>query len=305
MTINPLICSEVERSDIPAYLQLLREGLTMTHKNMIFSAFPYFLAVLHGVGLTLIIVFWVNAEYENRLYELMVNRIIEPNMSNKEKALEILHKSHHLLKPRREFFRGPTQINTRDTLFRSSDIQLIDGGVCGSHTHVMGRLLQTAGFPIRVAQMKCGEIWGGHILLETKIDGQWAVLDALYNLSFEKADGTLASFKEVGQNWAYFQTQTPANYNPTYAYEDVRYTNWRKILILMPIMKSILSIVIGARAETFSLRAHALNVYKTYAILSGIGYCFLLALTGYIIYRKQAGRNQQPKLDVGKASDAR
>ena len=83
-----------------------------------------------------------------------------------------LHKTHFLLKPREELFEGEENINLRDALFRSSDIQLIDAkGACGSYTHVLGRLLQRAGFEVRIAQMKCGENWGCHILLEANIDG--------------------------------------------------------------------------------------------------------------------------------------
>ena len=114
--------------------------------------------------------------------------------------------SHKLLKPRLELFDERERINLRDTIFRSSDIDLIDArGACGSYSHVLARLLQVANIEARIGQMKCGKIWGCHIVVEAKINGKFVALDATHNLAFRKENGSLASFEEIGRNWDYLK----------------------------------------------------------------------------------------------------
>jgi len=118
----------------------------------------------------------------------------------------------------------------------------MDGkGACGSYAGVLTRTLQRSGVPSRLAQMKCGDQWGCHIVLEANINGEYAVLGPLYNTSFISQDGTLASFKEVENNWNHYKSQTLEGCQ----YEDVRYTNWQKIPIVMPLIKTVLNTLIG------------------------------------------------------------
>lgn len=239
---------------------------------------------MHGAVLMAITVLLVMSNYENDLYDQLVLKFTTPEMSQQQVALGLLHATHTLLKPRQILFGDSRQTNIRDKLFRSSDIQLVDAkGGCGSYAHVLGRLLQRAGFEIRLAQMKCGNTWGCHILLEANIDGRFVVLDSLFDLAFVKPDGKLANFREVRQNWAAYKDQVPKDYNHGYAYEDVRYTNWDKVPLLMPAAKQVLGVFLGTKIDTLSVRSWVLNVYKAYMQILLVMYVFLLLFSIYIV----------------------
>ena len=81
-------------------------------------------------------------------------------------------------------------------------------------------------------------------------------------VTFNRPDGTLASFADVHGNWSWYARQVPDDYGLSYKDEDVRYTNWTKIPVIMPAMKKALSLVLGAeRVDSFSLRTHFMNTY--------------------------------------------
>lgn len=261
----------------------------LTQSGLLYPAIGF----LHGAMLTAMLFLWMMSSYDDGLYDQIMALTIESGMDEEQKVFALMHKTNQLLKPRSELFGGGEYINWRDTFFRSGDMQLIDAkGSCGSHTHVLARLLQRAGIEIRIAQMKCGDIWGAHILLEAKVDGKWAILDPFYDLSFRKEDGRLASFQEVKGNWDYFKSQVPANYNPLYTYEDVRYTNWTKVPVLMPTIKSVLRWFMGSEVENLSIRSLVLNLYKAYlAIMAGC-YLLLVLFTTLVL----SARSSQPSL---------
>ena len=97
------------------------------------------LGFLHGATWMIFFVFWIMSNYEDGLYDQIVKNTIAADMNDQQKAISLLHETHLLLKPREELFEGEENINLRDALFRSSDIQLIDAkGDCGSYTHVLG-----------------------------------------------------------------------------------------------------------------------------------------------------------------------
>ena len=78
--------------------------------------------------------------------------------------------------------------------------------------------------------------------------------------------------------------RTPmADYNGWFAYEDVRYTNWTKIPLVMPATKRILALFVGDRVETLSIRSWVLNVYKTYMYILLCAYACLLIFSVYRI----------------------
>jgi hypothetical protein len=66
----------------------------------------------------------------------------------------------------------------------------------------------------------------------------------------------------VQANWNFYVTQLPGEYDQHYRYEDVRYSNWTKIPIIMPAIKKILDKTIGKpEADTISLRTFFLRKY--------------------------------------------
>ena len=61
----------------------------------------------------------------------------------------------------------------------------------------------------------------------------------------------------------YYKPQLPAGYDMNYRYEDVRYSNWTKIPVVMPSIKKILDLTIGkTEADTISLRTYFLRKYN-------------------------------------------
>jgi hypothetical protein len=142
----------------------------------------------------------------------------------------------------------------------------------------------------RIAQMKVKGLYGGHILVEAKTAKGWIVLDGLYDQYFKKAGGGLASFKDVQHNWNYFRDQVPVGYNQDYSYEGVRYTNWDKIPVVMPVIKGVLALAVGKEeANNFSLRTSFLRKFHLLFEITGV---ICLALLGLAV-RNYLRRNPE------------
>ena len=191
--------------------------------------------------------------------------------------LAALHLTHRLLAER--------QIIFHDQHF--SSFQPYDGsltgdiltasGCCGSYAAVLCELLQCMGYKARIAQMQVGGQPGGHIVTEVKTIKGWVVLDALYDQHFRTPGNQLASFREVADHWSYYQKQVKKEYNLTYNYAGVRYTNWDKFPILLPLMKKALVLVLGReKAEQFSVRPYFLRKFLTQYRLFMAALCLLL-----------------------------
>lgn len=240
----------------------------------------YFLVFLHGAMVMAMFGLAMMSNYENQLLDNIIARAVTPEMDEQTKALSLLNVTHSLITPRAELFKGGGRSNVRERIFTSADVHLMDGkGACGSFAGVLTRLLQRSGIEARLAQMKCGDEWGCHINLEAKINGRFVALDPLYNLAFEKKNGELADYHEVGSDWQYYRSQVPENYYSAYQYEDVRYTNWQKIPVVMPFAEKLLIALLGDKAKTFSLRSYVLNIYSTYLALLVFIYLLLIFVT--------------------------
>jgi len=182
--------------------------------------------------------------------------------------VDALHVTNHLLKIRSQLFeRTNTDRDFLNDGSLSEDL-LTAKGACASYASVLGELLQTMGFQIRIAQMKVGNKFGGHIITEVLTSNGWAVLDASCDLFFTNPQHKLASFKEVSGNWEYYKSQTGKGYEMPYKYSDVRYTNWDKIPVVMPLLRKILVLTIGSKkVDTISLRSFVLRRYRVYYLL--------------------------------------
>jgi hypothetical protein len=153
-------------------------------------------------------------------------------------------------------------------------------GACGSYAFIASRLLAECNVPNRILQMQVNGLPGGHILLEAKGSSGWVVLDPLYDLYFTRPDGKKASFKDVQGNWELYRQQVPRDYDARYKYEGVRYTNWEKIPVLMPFLKSLSYAIIGKeRTDTFSLRTLLLRKFHIIFLATAILYSFVLYAT--------------------------
>lgn len=255
----------------------------------VFITCPAMLGFLHATILIALLFFWMDYVYSKNVYKEIVARTITADMSQKEEVLALLGAVYNLAEPRTEFFGGRGNIDFGPrSFFGSSRSTLQLGGACGDRVQVLGLALNTAGFEARVAQMKVQGVFGGHIVAEALINGRWIVLDPLFNLAFENADGSLATFSEIRNNWEYFKNQTPSDYNPDYSYVAVRYTNWKKIPIIMPAIKKTLDLLIGEEARReISLRAYFWDVWRAYLIGGFILYFIVVVWTLAVIRGKR------------------
>ena len=254
---------------------------------------PVLLGFFHGVFIVTLLFFGMEYIYSKSIYQKIVERATKSEMTQEEKVLAILNTVHNLLEPRTEFFGGRGNIPFGPLkVFNASRTVLTFGGSCGDYVHVLGRALKAADINVRMIQMKVGDVYGGHIVLEALINNRWAVLDPSYNLYFRNPDGSLATFSEIKENWQYFQKQVPPNYNPEYAYEGMRRTNWKKILIILPLIRKTIDWTLGPEIRReISLRAYALNVWLVYIIFLSLLY------GGFILWTIKVWRNSKKKLN--------
>jgi hypothetical protein len=239
----------------------------------------YVLFVLNGFFLAATFFFYLHDSFESGLINAMANNVKEDYAKYKsEDSLLIgsLRLTYFLTERRNRIFEKEDLGDVYTDILRPVTYDLMTAkGACGSYSIVLGSILQKLGFQIRFAQMKVGEVWGGHILIEAKTSKGWAILDPSFNLAFKKPGGNLASFNDVKNNWTFYQKQLPNDYVNEYAYEDVRYTNWGKIPLLMPALKSVTKLFIGSQAtEDLSIRTLFIRKFKILAYIALILYLF-------------------------------
>ena len=239
----------------------------------------YFLTFLNGFLLASLFYFKMEANYEKDLF-----RVIRSNINSKfitagtqdSAVVQVMHACHDLLVNRQIFFGGKQTQDLGSDILESTSMDLMTAqGACASYSLVLARVLQGYKYQVRIAQMKANGVFAKHNIVEVKMPYGWAVLDPLFDLYFINPSRQLASFEEVKNHWASYTPQLPLNYDQHYRYEDVRYTNWAKIPVLMPMVKKLLDLTIGKeRADNISLRTYFLSKYEI---------CFNLTLALFII----------------------
>lgn len=234
--------------------------------------------------------FYTEDNYENKLFEALAYDAAQGvKKDNNDSILIInsLHVVHDAIKPRTNFFSSIGGL--KGGVIQPLTVDLMTGqGACGSYAVVMARLLEELNIDTRIVQMKVGEVYGGHNIVEARYKDNWIVLDPLYDLYFTRPDATLASFNDVQHNWNYYTAQLPKGYDMRYSYEHARYTNWNKIPVLMPLLKGILNVFMGKeKADTFSLRAITLRKFWVFFLVTLF---FQLGVIGYIIRYKYKKR---------------
>jgi len=244
----------------------------------------YFLTFLNGFLLATLFYFRMEGSYEQQLFNAIQSDIdgkIDKNGSKDSLIVKIMHECNALLYERASVFGDQSLGGFKADVIRPTSVDLMTArGACGSYSIVLARLLKNYGYPVRIAQMKAKGVFALHNVVEAKTTSGWVVLDPLFNVYFKKPDGlSLASFDDVSKNWAYYSQQLPSNYDHSYRYEDVRYTNWDKIPVIFPAFRKILSLFIGKEADTFSMRVHFLKMYDWYFYGTLIIYLPILLIT--------------------------
>jgi hypothetical protein len=226
----------------------------------------YFLTFLNGFLLASLFYFNMEASYEKELFQAIrsdINARISSGDPEDSLVVKVMHVCHNLLVNRGSVFEGKSFSGLKSSLLDPTSMDLMTAsGACGSYSIVLARILQGYHYPVRIAQMKANGIFADHNIVETKTRHGWVVLDPLFDVYFINPDHKLASFKDVQTNWNFYINQLPKDYDQHYRYEDVRYSNWTKIPIVMPAIKKVLDKTIGKQeADTISLRTYFLRKY--------------------------------------------
>jgi hypothetical protein len=227
----------------------------------------YFLTFLNGFLLASLFYFKMEANFERELFQAIrsdINSKLISDESEDSVVVKVMHSCHNLLVNRGNVFGGKQFKGLESSLLEPTSMDLMTAnGACGSYSMVLARILQGYKYPVRIAQMKSNGIFAAHNIVETKTHHGWVVLDPLFDVYFVNPSGRLASFEDVRKNWDYYKDQLPSNYDMRFRFEDVRYSNWNKIPILMPAIKKMLDLTIGKKqADNISLRTYFLRKYE-------------------------------------------
>ena len=238
------------------------------------------LVALHVLFLTAIAFCRTRANYEDGVFERIVAAHVAPDASKREAALALNHAVHDMLAASNRALGRSTGRSRAWPFSHSLTGRLVEGGSCGTHSGVLARALQLADIDVRVVQLEAHGNPGAHIVVSAHLDGRWAVLDPLFDMAFVDPQGRLAGVDDLQTDWDRYAEQVPERYNLAANYHAVRYTNWRKIPVVMPALRAVLAALWGeSQIETFSLRAHVLNVNRSYAVGLMLLYLPLLALS--------------------------
>ena len=263
----------------------------------------YFQAFLGGLLIALLVATSLQDKYEDRFFKTLSRQITWNDRALPEDTLLVraMGVCHKMLQARSLIFTNTTETSLVDTYIHPLSTDLISAdGSCGSYSSVMGRLLQAMGYRIRFVQMKVGKEYGGHILIEVLAVHGWVVLDPLYNCYFQRPDGRLASFADVAGDWPYYRRQTPPGYDPRYRYEGVRYTNWTKIPVILPLAKKIFGLFMDQDGlQHFSLRVYLLRKYLLLKYLVLTLLILLSAAVARKITRRIAARSRPAGGPIG------
>lgn len=251
--------------------------------------------IVHGLILMFLGFTWIFWNYETQIIRNIVARVDKeyPATSPIQRAMNLNQVVHQLIDNRRNILGLPRTGSFRETWFGAADTELVEGrSACGGYAMVFGRLLEEAGFRFRLGQMLCGDIWGCHIFVEVWIDQRWIAMDPTFGVVFQLPDGQYASARQLRTRFDEVEPNLPETYNRVYRFEDVRYTNWGKIPLLLPAFREVASWFIGAqRASEISLRSHVLNRYRAYFLGTLAIYLLWLSWSGWRFLRKR--RNQR------------
>lgn len=239
---------------------------------------------LNGFLLASLFYFRMQSSYENGLFasiKASIDRQVDTDDTQDSIVVKAMHVCYVLMHNRATTFAGAVALGPEADFFHGTSVDLMTTrGACGSYSLVLARLMEQYRYPVRIAQMKAEGIFGDHNIVEVNTGRSWVVLDPTFNLYFVRPDARLASFSDVQTNWSYYAHQTPKDYNPVYRYEDVRYTNWTKVPIVLPAIKGLLNMAIGReRADTFSVRSLFLSIYTVYFYLTLLLYIPVVLVT--------------------------
>lgn len=235
--------------------------------------------LIHVLFLLCIGFLYLERQHEDALYHNIIRatKVKYPQATSDTAYIrKLMETINTMMYNRLAVFNNTEHLSLKNKLFHSVDSDLMYGhGACGGFSNVLSRSLQLSGYKVRIGQMKVNGLFGGHIIVEVFLPGQknWAVIDPLFLLTFLTKDGQWADFNSIKANWATYNGQVPADYNPAYRYDDVRYANWEKIPIAGKLIYRSLQLVLGKeKAGGISVRPFLLNKYAVWLKAVGLLY---------------------------------
>ena len=261
----------------------------------------FLLVFLNGFILALLVYFYTEDSYETQIFRALASQVQQTTDSNHPDSLLVssLNLTYLLEKNRLQVFNNKEIHTLKSDLIRPVTFDLITGnGACGSYSYVLSRILRELNVETRFAQMKVNGKFGGHITVEAKSGNKWVSLDPSYNLMFKSTNGQYASFSEISSNWNYYKNQVPENYDQSYSYDDVQYTNWAKVPLVMPALKKFITLVKGEKAaQEFSIRNLFLRKFDVLFKITLVIY-ILLTLIFLRNFRKQSEEIENFRLSL-------
>jgi hypothetical protein len=248
---------------------------------------------LNGFLLASIFYFLVQARYEKGLFAAIKSDIethIDADDTHDSVVVKAMHACHDLMINRAPVFgRNPMDLGPVGNIFHSTQVDLMTTkGNCGSYSEVLARIITTFHYPVRIAQMKAGDVWAAHNVVEAYTGTHWVLLDPTFDLVFTQPNHQYASFNDVHENWNYYAKQVPPGYDLKYRYEDVRYTNWSKFPVIAPVLKKLMTMLSGDEyADGISLRVLLIETWKIYFQLALLLESLLLLATIRISIRSR------------------
>ncbi len=143
----------------------------------------YFLFFLNGFLIASIFYFKIEANYENKLFEVIqknIDKKIDANDTKDSVLIKIMQTCNNMLCNRATIFAGSGNDleGLKADFFHPATIDLMTAnGACGSYSLVLARILQNYHFPVRIDQMKANSRYGSHNIIEVNVNSKWIVLD--------------------------------------------------------------------------------------------------------------------------------
>ena len=223
---------------------------------------------LNGFLLASMCYFKMESSYEEGLFtsiKINIDNKVDKDDTQDSIIVKAMDVCHTLMNNRADIFDN-NPLGARDEVFHSSAVDLMTTkGACGSYSQVLATIISDYHYPVRIAQMKAEGTWAAHNIVEVNTSHGWVVLDPTFNTYFVQPDGHLASFADVKANWPYYSKQVPAGYDMKYRFEDVRYSNWTKIPVILPAIKGSLNLIMGKEnADGICMRTFFLHVFHIY-----------------------------------------
>ncbi len=235
-----------------------------------------FLWLLLGISLAVGVNGLLESQFENEILSNIAREVKAKTkgLSEEDQIDSVIAICHYLQASRSEIIGNYNYQSYKATNFRSSLQSFYIGtGACGYYSLFAARVFQQLGYQPKIVQQRVNDRWGAHITvaLPLKSGKKMILVDPLFKHTFRDSQNHLSTLHDVRAQWTtYYSKHTPANYNPSYNYQQGwRHTNWDKYGVVSRSAYKILSFVIGKdRTDALSLRMWIIDAYRVQSVLA-------------------------------------